>query len=305
MTAFGLGAVGALTASALITGPLLDTPLLSVGLAAAAILAAAIACRRVLESSAEPPTAVDAMRGELTDAWLEALERLLRLAELRDANTGQHIARVAAYSGEIARWCGAPAEEISMLQAAAIKHDVGKIAVPDAVLLKQGPLSEDERRAVQQHCVLGHELLRSARNPVLARAAVIARSHHERYDGSGYPDALAGEAIPWSARVVQLADVYDALRAARPYKGPESHESAVKAILEGDGRTRPEHFDPVLLHHFREHHEALARIHREAAEGDGSARPFETIRRELEPELRRRSEPPGARFGPPTPAPPR
>ncbi len=131
-------------------------------------------------------------------------------------------------------------------------HDVGKIGIPDALLLKNGPLAGQEVAMMKQHTIIGATLLRTNhKNKTLEMASEIALSHHERWDGSGYPHGLAGETIPLSARITTIADQYDALRSLRPYRKGFSHEETVSIMLKGDGRTMPGHFDPELLEAFR------------------------------------------------------
>jgi putative two-component system response regulator len=129
-------------------------------------------------------------------------------------------------------------------------HDIGKIGIPDSVLLKPGKFTDDEWRVMQTHCALGAGILATGTSPYTRMGAEIALSHHERWDGSGYPNGLTGATIPQSARIMQICDVYDALRSLRPYKQPIDHTLAVEIIAVGDGRTRPEHFDPAVLSAF-------------------------------------------------------
>lgn len=148
----------------------------------------------------------------------EIVSTLMRAAEDRDANTGNHIARVAAYTGLIAEALGLPDPECRLLSLAATMHDVGKIAVPDAILLKPGPLTPEEVREMERHTERGGRILSGSTSAVLRLAADIAVSHHECWDGSGYPHGLKGGAIPLSGRIVAVADVFDALTTERPYK---------------------------------------------------------------------------------------
>lgn len=136
---------------------------------------------------------------------------------------------------------------------AACLHDVGKLWVPADILLKRGPLSAEERHVMQQHTLVGCLRL----YPVCEVAATMALSHHENFDGSGYPYKLAGQAIPFAGRLVRLLDVYDALRSLRPYKPALSHDEAVGIMLRGDERVRPTMFDPRLLHCFEQHHRLI------------------------------------------------
>jgi putative two-component system response regulator len=126
-------------------------------------------------------------------------------------------------------------------------HDVGKIAIPDAILLKPGRFEPDEWEVMKTHSGLGAKLLAGGRSPYLVMGAEIALSHHERWDGGGYPDGLAGEAIPLCARIMNICDQYDALRSVRPYKPAFTHERTLEILTVGDGRTLPSHFDPAVL----------------------------------------------------------
>lgn len=182
---------------------------------------------------------------------------LSELAEYRDVDTGEHVARVARMTTEIAQILSLQAgqsispELLLHIGLASILHDTGKIGISDDILLKPGPLSPDERLAMRQHVVHGHNILmRAAQRTVdcniLTLAAEIARHHHERFDGSGYPDGLRGEAIPLAARIVALVDVYDALTSQRPYKLPWSHAAAMEEIRAQSGR----HFDPMVVDAF-------------------------------------------------------
>jgi hemerythrin-like metal-binding protein len=183
---------------------------------------------------------------------------LATLAEYRDVDTGQHVSRVSRNAIEVARvlaeW-GVGGEDMAELMRhighASVLHDIGKVGVPDRILLKPGPLEPEERRIMQGHTLLGHEILARAvalseGSLLMAFAAEIARSHHERWDGGGYPDALAGEAIPLAARIVAVADVFDALTGERPYKRAWSEEQALDFICAQAGAQ----FDPKVVEAF-------------------------------------------------------
>lgn len=182
---------------------------------------------------------------------------MVSLAEFRDEETGNHIRRTQEYVRQLGNWMlqrgfhrdQLNATTIDQMAQAAPLHDIGKIAIPDHILLKPGPLTPDELLVMKSHAMQGYRILEQARrsmgedNPLLIHASQITRHHHERWDGSGYPDGLSGNAIPLAARLMAVADVYDALRSTRPYKGPFTHEDAMRHICAG----RANHFDPDLV----------------------------------------------------------
>ena len=183
---------------------------------------------------------------EILDREQEMITRLSRAAEFRDPETGAHIQRMAHYSNLIAKQLGLPQEEQELILRAAPMHDVGKIAIPDRILLKPGRLDEAEFKIMKTHAEKGWEILRQSKSHLLDAAAVIARSHHEKLDGSGYPQGLAGEAIPLHGRIVAVADVFDALTSERPYKKAWEIEHALEFLRKGAGT----HFDPQCVSAF-------------------------------------------------------
>jgi putative two-component system response regulator len=191
----------------------------------------------------------------LEASHFEMLRRLASAAELRDDDTGQHTQRVGRIAGILARATGMAGEEADLVGWAAPLHDVGKIGIPDAILLKPGKLTPDEMAVMRRHTTIGAQLLGEGRSPLMRTAETIALSHHERWDGTGYPAGLAAEAIPLSGRIVALADVFDALTHARPYRAAWSVEAALTEIA----RLRGTHFDPFLTDAFLklEGHHAL------------------------------------------------
>lgn len=197
---------------------------------------------------------------QLEDAYRETLVTLVRASEFKDEDTGDHISRIGLYSGILARELGMDAEFCETIRYAAPMHDVGKIGIPDSVLLKKGALSPEEWCTMRTHSSLGADILSVGHSRYLRMGVEIARSHHERWDGSGYPDGLSGDEIPLPARITQICDVYDALRSRRPYKQGLDHTATVDIITRGDGRTLPGHFDPEVLNCFRECSESFQGI---------------------------------------------
>ena len=208
----------------------------------------------------------ETLLSELHSANEKAIQHLAVAAEYKDAGTGGHIKRIGRYAGVFAEKLGWPAERRDTLCAAATLHDIGKIGTPDRILLKRGKLDAAETREMQRHCEIGTHILSGSANPVVQCASVIAMGHHECWDGSGYPAGLRGEEIPIEARITAICDVYDALRSARPYKPPLDHATAVSIILDGNGRTRPGHFDPRPLAVFRSNADTFDRIFRRSTD---------------------------------------
>ncbi len=185
---------------------------------------------------------------ELRQSRLEIVRRLGRASEFRDNETGQHILRMSHASALLAQTIGWDGEACELILNASPLHDVGKIGIPDGILLKAGPLSADEREIMQTHTTIGANILSGSANELLTMARLIALSHHEKWDGSGYPQGLAGEQIPLAARIVAITDVFDALTSRRPYKEAWAVEDALTFMRDAAGR----HFDPVLLRAFED-----------------------------------------------------
>jgi putative two-component system response regulator len=183
---------------------------------------------------------------EVEAAQLEVLERLGACAEFRDDATGQHTWRVGQLATQVAQVLGLTNTQIELIAKAAPLHDVGKIGISDAILLKPDRLDPNERAVVKRHTTIGAHILRNGRSPLIRMAEEIARTHHERFDGTGYPNGLAGEDIPISGRIVAIVDVYDALTHERPYKLAWSHEDAMTEIKGQSGTG----FDPKVVNAF-------------------------------------------------------
>ncbi|MDQ4132681.1 MAG: response regulator [Actinomycetota bacterium] len=174
----------------------------------------------------------EAQLRESTEITVRALARAI---EGRDVETGQHIERMSRYAVLLARHCGLPEETCALIRLASPMHDVGKIGVPDGILFKPGKLSMGEYDVIKQHPELGYEILSKSEEPLMAMAASIARSHHERWDGSGYPHGLAGTQIPLEGRICAVADVFDAIVSRRVYKPALPLETALQMLSDGRG----------------------------------------------------------------------
>lgn len=186
---------------------------------------------------------LERVRVELQVARSETILRLARAAEFRDDETAAHLQRMSHYCHLIARKKGLDEYTCEMLRVASPMHDVGKIGIPDNILLKPGRLTPDEYQIMKQHAEIGYQILSGSDSPLVKLAANIAHTHHEKWDGSGYPQGLQGEQIPIEGRIAAVADVFDALTSERPYKKAWSNEDAVDLLSKGRGA----HFDPELV----------------------------------------------------------
>lgn len=199
------------------------------------------------------------MQEETEEAFQLSTKLLARAAEIHDEETGNHIVRVNEYSYLIAKKLGMQDTWCDEIRYSAQLHDVGKMSVDSAVLKKKGTLDADEREEMNRHTIYGYQILSAS--PRLKLGAEIALYHHEKWDGTGYPNAASGEAIPLSARIVQIADIYDALRSRRPYKDGFSHSKTFEILTKGDDRIDPlGHFDPKLIRLFQDNHQEFSKI---------------------------------------------
>ncbi len=184
---------------------------------------------------------------KIRSGYIEAVYRLTLAAEYRDKQTGGHIKRISLYSQLIARSLNLPEVEAEAIFFASPMHDVGKIGIPDSILLKPGKFNEEEFETMKLHSVIGGEILSGSDSDIINTAHEVALTHHEMWDGSGYPYGLQGTEIPISGRIVSITDIYDALRSARPYKDPFDHKKACDIIDGMNGR-----FDPTVYNAFKE-----------------------------------------------------
>lgn len=201
---------------------------------------------------------------EIVQRERETVIRLSKAAEYRDPETGAHILRMAHFSELIAKGLGLSVADQELLLEAAPMHDIGKVGIADGILLKPGRLTPDEFEVMKQHAIFGYEILKGSSSKVLQAGADIARAHHEKFDGTGYPQGLQGDGIPIFSRIVAVADVFDALTSERPYKKAWSLEQAVDHLKANAGT----HFDPLCVDAFLAQWDAVLEIRQRFAELD-------------------------------------
>jgi putative two-component system response regulator len=226
---------------------------------------------RVIQRTAELRQALSDMaeaRRHTYRAHVDSIHRLVLAAELKDMGTAHHIKRLSRYSRILADALGMAGCEAEILGHAVTMHDVGKIGVPDAILAKPGKLTGEERRIMEAHTWIGARLLEDSPSELIEAGRVVALTHHERWDGSGYPQRLAGESIPLWGRICAVIDVFDALTTQRPYREPMPALAALEALAGDRGR----HFDPVLVDHFLDRCDGVLALHGELNRAETEAR---------------------------------
>jgi len=204
---------------------------------------------------------------ELQGAYLDTIHRLVLAAEHKDEDTGDHIVRMSRYSVLLAEKLGLPPDEVQNIRYAAPMHDVGKIGTPDHILLKSGKLSDEEFELMKMHTTIGAKILGNSKAKILQVAEQIALSHHEKWNGKGYPRGLSGENIPLVGRIVALADTFDALTSKRPYKEPYPVAIALEIIK----KERGQHFDPDVVDVFLENIDEILKIKSEVGPTEDSS----------------------------------
>jgi putative two-component system response regulator len=200
---------------------------------------------------------------ELKESYLETIFTMTRAAEHKDDDVGTHVQRIGYYSNELCKILGMDEDFIDHIFFASPMHDIGKIGIPDYILLKPASLTASEWKVMQGHTLMGSKILGNSKSSYLRMGAEIALNHHEHWNGGGYPNSKHGKQIPLTARVMNICDVYDALRSKRPYKLAFDHAKAMDIITHGDGRTLPEHFDPEILSAFKQNNQLFNNIFEE------------------------------------------
>ncbi|MEA3427657.1 MAG: HD domain-containing phosphohydrolase [Thermodesulfobacteriota bacterium] len=209
-----------------------------------------------------------AVNQELQEAYIDTVNRLVIAAEYKDEDTGSHIVRISRYSALLAEKLGLPARYVQDILYAAPMHDVGKIGIPDNILMKPGKLTKEEFDFMKTHTTIGAKILANSKSAILQVATQIALSHHEKWNGKGYPQGLSGDDIPLAARIVGLVDTFDALTSKRPYKDPYPVEVALEIIRKERGR----HFDSGMTDVFLENIDEILKIKSEIDSAEDVAR---------------------------------
>lgn len=193
-------------------------------------------------------------------ANLETIYRLTLATEFKDQATGSHIKRISMYTKTVAEKLGMDQQFIENIFHASPMHDIGKVGIPDYILLKPGILTDEEWEVMKTHTTIGARILESSESSFLKMGQIIALNHHEKWDGTGYPQGISGQDIPLSARITNIADQYDALRSVRTYKRAYTHEESYEIIVKGDDKTNPSHFDPDIYSIFINSHSKFKEI---------------------------------------------
>ncbi|MDH3976282.1 MAG: response regulator [Deltaproteobacteria bacterium] len=207
--------------------------------------------RRLEEEVEKRTEALNNALEQTKSSYIEAIQKLNEAVVYKDSKTGAHIKRLSLYCKELALALGMGNSFVEAIHYASPMHDLGKVGIPDAILRKHGKLTQNEWEVMKSHTIIGANILKDAKSPFMKMAEEIALSHHEKWNGSGYPYGLSGNEIPLTGRIVNIADQYDALRSSRPYKGCIDHSKATSIILKGCDRSKPGDYDPEILNAFR------------------------------------------------------
>ena len=219
---------------------------------------------KVLLRTQELREALDGLglsREDIKRAYIESIQRLTVVAEYKDEETGSHLRRIGLYAKVLAEELGLSADRTEILYISSPMHDLGKISIPDRILLKPGSLTPEEAEIVKRHTIIGADILKGSNSEFLKVAEKIALSHHEKWNGTGYPYGMKKEEIPLESRITAIADQYDAIRSRRPYKPPVDHITACRILTLGDAKSQPDQFDPQLLEIFNKCNEKFNEIY--------------------------------------------